>query len=41
MENNVNGVTKVDRIMNYIGYAGVLITAFCWGWNRHVFKKDK
>lgn len=40
MNNNTNGVvTKADRIMSYVEYIGLMISAFAWGWNRHVFKK--
>lgn len=30
---------KVDRIMNKIGFIGICVTAFCWGWNSDHFKK--
>lgn len=27
-----------DKIMYKLGYVGILLAAFCWGWNNHHFK---
>lgn len=34
-------ITKADKIMYHVGYAGIIITAFAWGWNMINFKFNK
>ena len=34
-------ITKTERFMYNLGYAGLLVSCFCWGWDQHLFKKDK
>jgi hypothetical protein len=24
---------KLDRVMYFVGFAGLMVAGFCWGWN--------
>lgn len=37
----MNEITKTDRIMYHLGYVGLLVSCFCWEWNKGYFKKQK
>ena len=32
-------MTKTDKILYKLGFAGLMVAAFCWGWNSVYFKK--
>ena len=34
-------ITKAERIMNKVGFIGLLVASFAWGFNSDIFKKDK
>lgn len=31
-------MNKASKTMYYLGYVGILISAFCWGYNKDLFK---
>lgn len=35
---SIEYVTKADKVMHYVGFCGIMIAAFCWGWNKHLFE---